>query len=395
METRELHYMDAKSSKFWRIELNGSSHTVTYGKIGASGTSATKEFDSPAAAQKSYQALLKEKLAKGYVDAPTQSATAPDTASDGLPFHAFPCTRDDNTEHAANFMGLKVVSYDPKKKHRPTTSAFFFGASYEENNFDAYLDSFLASDLAAETPAIVIGPWSEEMPETTPDDVIAKLVAAKDRLGALRGIFLGDITQEENEMSWICQADVTPLLAFENLELLRVRGGQGLSLSANHARLRALAIETGGLDASVVRSLLMGNLPNLEYLELWIGTEEYGRTVSVEDLQPLLAGQKFPKLRYLGLRNCDIVDEVAAVVVNAPIVHQLETLDLSLGTLSDAGGEALLKLPTAGPLKKLDLHYNFLSKEMAKRLKNLPISVDTSGTNESEDEDWRFVAVGE
>ncbi|HYG33205.1 MAG TPA: WGR domain-containing protein, partial [Clostridia bacterium] len=31
---RELVYMDAKSSKFWNIELKGNSYTVTYGRIG-------------------------------------------------------------------------------------------------------------------------------------------------------------------------------------------------------------------------------------------------------------------------------------------------------------------------------------------------------------------------
>ena len=37
MNKTELVYMDAKSSKFWNIELNGDSHTVTYGRIGTDG----------------------------------------------------------------------------------------------------------------------------------------------------------------------------------------------------------------------------------------------------------------------------------------------------------------------------------------------------------------------
>ena len=48
-------------------------------------------------------------------------------------------------------------------------------------------------------------------------------------------------------------------------------------------------------------------------------------------------------------------------------------------------------------LKRLNLHYNFIGADLAKRLKALPLAVDTSRpTNqEDDDEESRFVAVGE
>ena len=58
---------------------------------------------------------------------------------------------------------------------------------------------------------------------------------------------------------------------------------------------------------------------------------------------------------------------------------QIETLDLSLGTLTDRGGALLLeKLPAYPGVKKLDVHYHYLSDEMMGKLKALPMEVDVS-----------------
>jgi uncharacterized protein (TIGR02996 family) len=66
MRTFEFH--DGKSGKFWNIELQGHKFTVTFGKLGAKGQTQTKEFADAAAAQKAHDKLVKEKLAKGYVE---------------------------------------------------------------------------------------------------------------------------------------------------------------------------------------------------------------------------------------------------------------------------------------------------------------------------------------
>ena len=38
MTKRSFEFLDGKSAKFWEIVLDGSSHTVRYGKLGATGT---------------------------------------------------------------------------------------------------------------------------------------------------------------------------------------------------------------------------------------------------------------------------------------------------------------------------------------------------------------------
>jgi Leucine-rich repeat (LRR) protein/predicted DNA-binding WGR domain protein len=63
-----LTYKDEKSDKFWQIEVNGSSFTVTYGKTGTAGTSQTKVFDSDEKCLKEAEKLVAEKKKKGYLD---------------------------------------------------------------------------------------------------------------------------------------------------------------------------------------------------------------------------------------------------------------------------------------------------------------------------------------
>ncbi|MCL2325918.1 MAG: WGR domain-containing protein, partial [Proteobacteria bacterium] len=58
--------IEGTSSKFWEIELTGSSFTTTYGKIGTSGQSATKSFDSDEKARKEHDKIVAEKVKKGY-----------------------------------------------------------------------------------------------------------------------------------------------------------------------------------------------------------------------------------------------------------------------------------------------------------------------------------------
>jgi len=78
---REMMFQEGTSNKFWRIELAGSSHTVTFGKVGTNGQTQTKEFDSDADAAKSYDKLVAEKLKKGYQETGSSAAAKPQSAA--------------------------------------------------------------------------------------------------------------------------------------------------------------------------------------------------------------------------------------------------------------------------------------------------------------------------
>lgn len=265
--------------------------------------------------------------------------------------------------------------------------------------FDQLLGTLVAAPWAAQVRALVIGDWGETYETDAPIDA---LVAAADRLTGLTALFLGELTSEECEVSWIQQNDVAPLLtAYPRLEVLRVRGSDGLALSpVRHESLRELAFETGGLPATVVRAVAECAFPALRRLELWLGTNQYGGDANLDDLAPILAGTGWPELEYLGLRNAEIADEVARALAGAPGVARLKTLDLSMGLLSDVGAAALLAGQPLIHLRRLDLHHHFLTEAMQARLRDelepFGVDVDLSEAEDASDAaDNRFIAVSE
>ena len=73
---RTFEFSDAKSHKFWNVDVQGKSFTVTYGKIGAAGQSQTKSFPSPEKAQAEADKLVREKTGKGYVETTPKASTS-------------------------------------------------------------------------------------------------------------------------------------------------------------------------------------------------------------------------------------------------------------------------------------------------------------------------------
>jgi hypothetical protein len=133
----------------------------------------------------------------------------------------------------------------------------------------------------------------------------SSLVGAAGKLPNLKAIFLGDMTYEECEISWINQSDVSPLYAaFPQLEELKIRGGNGLSLGRLvHRNPQRLTIETGGLGCDVLLQLAKADLPSLQHLELWLGDDGYGWDGSLDDIMPLLQEGRFPKLAVADLAD--------------------------------------------------------------------------------------------
>jgi hypothetical protein len=224
------------------------------------------------------------------------------------------------------------------------------------------------------------------------DAVRDRLIKLAPKLTNLRSLFFGDILQEENEISWIEHGDLAPLVtAFPDLTEFTVRGGSGgLGLRIDeHRWLRRLTVQSGGLDPQVVRDVCASSL---EHLELWLGIEEYANGLTTpDDLAPVLSGKAFPKLRHLGLRNSERTDFWISELAEAPVTATLESLDLSLGTLTDAGAQTLLDSPVFRRLKRLDLHHHYLSEETEGRVRaaftEVGVEIDVSGREEPE-EGW-------
>ncbi|MET9734373.1 STM4015 family protein [Streptomyces sp. NPDC006458] len=307
----------------------------------------------------------------------------------GLPAFTFPGPDEEAKLPAADAVAWRVTSdvYDA------------------DEEWEAAFARFCAQVDTTEVRALIVGAWREAY-DTDPSAVVAALLAARDRLPALRALFLGDMVVEECEISWINQCDVTELLTgFPELEEFGVRGGTGLGLSGlRHDRLRKLTAETGGMPVGFVRGVGASDLPALVHLDLWLGTSEYGADTEVSDLEPLLSGTRLPSLRHLALRNSEIQDEIAAAAASAPVVARLEVLDLSMGVLTDEGAAALLGGQPLTHLKQLDLHHNYFSAPLKDRLRQtletagVELDLDEDDADEDEEDDgtvWRFVAVGE
>jgi len=307
-------------------------------------------------------------------------------------------------EHAAQWLGFPVQLFDAERSEKGVTdyatTIYRLALDWDaKTDFSTLFSRFLSGANSGQTPAIIIGQYHGDDPEQNIDEVVQLLVSARAKLPRLAGIFIGDILSEENEISWIVQGDVSPLwAAYPALEHLRIRGTNNLTLGrgVRHEGLKSLVIETGGLPPEVIAEVVSSQFPNLEHLELWLGTPSYGGDATVADLEPILQGGLFPKLKSLGLRDSEIADDVAEALASARIASQLEHVDLSLGLLSDRGAQALVESSGLKQCKSLDLHHHYLSDVMMAAVKaTFPkVNLDDAEGDDCDPDD-RYVSVSE
>ncbi len=140
--------------------------------------------------------------------------------------------------------------------------------------------------------------------------------------------------------------------------------------------------------------MLSSSFASLESLELWLGRDDYGADHRIDDLMPLLSGRLFPKLKHLGLRNCEYTDEIASAIADAPILKQLRSLDLSMGTLGDAGANVLLASPLFAKLESVDLSHHYMSSAVVKKIMKAGPKMLAKDLR-TEEEGARYTQVGE
>lgn len=320
----------------------------------------------------------------------------------------------DGIDHFDEFHGLPVFTLPhdetpaPGTLPEPGAAAWRLDCGWDEEwPFPRLWRQFTDAVNTERVRALVIGPWwCGEYSDLRP--ALELILADAARFPALRALFLADVVGEECEVSWLRINDITPAIeAFPLLEEFAVRGcgdtyrdGDLRLRPVKHDRLRTLRFESGGLPGAVVRAVGASELPALEHLELWLGVEEYGGNATVADLAPLLDGGRFPRLRHLGLQNSEIQDEIAVAVAAAPVVAGLESLALSMGTLTDVGAEALLAGQPLTHLGELNLCHHFMSPPWRTRIEEalephgVRLGLDPSDDID-EDDEWRYVVVAE
>ncbi|MBL1199715.1 MAG: HEAT repeat domain-containing protein [Nostoc sp. GBBB01] len=305
--------------------------------------------------------------------------------------------------HISKFANKKVEYFDPKIGIiDPMVIAYAVRCEWEEDVevFREKLNMLTQHPNASNIEALVIGLRYEDGDYDFSVAVNA-LVEAKDKLKNLKAIFMGDIGDIKCS-EWISgmgRSDISPLLkAYTQLEIIQIRGGDGLQFSQlEHDSLKAIIIENGGLDRQTIAQICALELPALQHLELWLGSRRYGGNSSIDDLMPIISGELFPTLSYLGLRNSEYSDDIATAIVNMPAIKFLNILDLAMGTLSDEGAEALLNCSHVNKLDILNVTDNFLSAAMIERLSQLDCQLiyGRQRREENYDDHRRYCSIAE
>lgn len=302
--------------------------------------------------------------------------------------------------HIDTFFGLEIEHFDKATGIKNESLALRIEVDYdaadEGETILSVLEAVLNDSKAKDITALIIGTWEEPF-DVEVQPLIDLLITRNDALPSLKALFVAEMTYEENEISWIQQGNYNAFwTAFPQLEHLQTRGMDGLDFGTiDHENLKTLIVETGGLDVNVIQQVANANLPSLQHLELWLGDENYGWNGSIEDVAPLLNVDKFPRVTFFGLKNSEIMDDIAALVATSPMLSQLTTLDLSMGNLSDKGAEALLEnKEKLSHLTSLNLSHHYLSDSMMNAFSKLGFPVDLSNQEEAEDDD-RYIEVSE
>lgn len=268
-----------------------------------------------------------------------------------------------------------------------------FSYGYEETEEQGKNAATMIEDILKdpEFPAleeVVIGCWGQVWDDNSgAQTLVDGIVANKDKFSHIKSLFVGDMDYEDCEVSWIIQADYSALWdAMPQLEKIVIKGSSELTLgNIRHDNLKEFEIICGGLPASVIGEIQNAKLPSLQKLLLYMGVDDYGFDGDISTVKELLDKSDFPQLNYLGIVDSDMQDEIAQAVIDCKYMKQIQTLDLSLGTLTDKGGEILLNNLDKYPnLEQVDLHFHYLSEDMMKRLGGLRVKVNVEEQQEAD-----------
>lgn len=252
---------------------------------------------------------------------------------------------------------------------------------------ETMLEEILKDPEFQELNEVIIGDWGNAW-EDDCQAIIDGIIEHADRFSHIERLFVGDMDYECCEVSWIMQGNYSGLwAAMPQLKALTIKGSTDLELgTVSHENLEELTIICGGLPENVLMSIQNAHLPKLKKLLLYLGIESYGFEGDADRIRTFLEKADFPNLNYLGITDSEIQDEIAEVVLESRYMSQIRTLDLSMGSLTDKGGEMILaKLPSYPNIEVLDVHYHYMSDEMVRKLEDLNrqnIAVDASEKNE-------------
>lgn len=236
------------------------------------------------------------------------------------------------------------------------------------------MDDFLNQDNVEEQERLVIGAWDTS--DTNSKEVIQKLIQVKDRLKNLKSLTIGYIAPEIRPKKRIFHCNMEEfLLAFPQLEVLSIRGSDGLSLGDRPCleNLRQLEIDSHNLDWGVVSQINDAYFPRLRHLDLCIG--EGGFRMKPRYISHILEEDIFPELIHLGIKNTNYMDNLVPAIVNSCLMEKLDSLNFSWCDIMTKGARAICNSTLINNVS-IDLTGNCLSEKMVEELEKLKISID-------------------
>jgi uncharacterized protein (TIGR02996 family) len=415
---RKFKFVDDDSYKFWNIELAGTGYTVTYGRIGTKGQSKTKDFGTPAAAQKAYDKIIRDKLSEGYVEI---TPPAPATATDNVLEKAIAADFDDLAAHAAfadwltqqgdprgEFIQVQLALEDPKtpssdrkelqKRERallaahtrqwlggmPENVLFHFARGCLEMIRIPSIDVALAR-LLGKTPQLRFlrrlyiegesyqeaGEYDagDDIPGGTYNPAMYALLRCP-YLGNLRVFLLGEPMEGEYSNCHTSGETAVDLVSrmphLEELYLLahRVDMKQLFALKTL-PKLRILQVyhvNTAYPLEALAENAAMSNLTHLLFYPHALEPDDDRAYINREGVRAVLRSPHLGKLTHLQFRLSDMGDKGCEEIVNSGVLKRLKMLDLMHGCVSDEGAMALATSPDIRNLDLLEISYNRLTE---------------------------------
>lgn len=267
--------------------------------------------------------------------------------------------------------------------------------SYSDGNFDGETSDLLEDVLAHPSGRFIVEFAFQSNGDPNENDLQSIIdVLARHAPPTTRKITFGD---NVDQISWHHTGNLARLWPrVQGLTTFEIETGEFEVGAMSLPALERAVFITGGLTASCGKDIATAKLPSVKHLEIYYGTANYGGTCTLEDVLPLLERTDLPNLRYLGLKNSEFADDIARAMKGAKVLAGLETLDLSRGTMSDAGALALAAArDSLKHLKRLDLTRNFLTDEGIRAVQGLCPVVITDDQEDAEDEDDRYVSISE
>lgn len=454
-------FVEGSSSKFWEITLDGTSFTTTYGRIGTDGQSTTKDWPSEAEAKKQYEKLIAEKTKKGYElvddDEDEGGGGGSDDDDEDSDDEGSPGARNPSLEKAINANPESPDAYlvygdwlqgqrDPLGEFITVTTNFKSDPSNAKlkqrvgellaKHEDGWLGETL-SELKSDGELTLTwgfgflerlavgGDEYSEHPAVDAYEAIAKCRVAQFLRELEINVFECDDGQPnydevldamvENplpktlrslafdvksyQISWTELGDLSKLYPqLQKLESLRIKmGNMNLGKRVDLPNLKKLEIVTGGLRRDTLKAVTNTRWEKLDTLVLFFGDDNYGGDCTIADVEPILQAKNLSKVKHLGLCNSTFTGPLISALLTSKVLPQLETLDLSHGTLGDEEATAILENKKAfDHLKRLDLSKSWISDAMTDSLaKAFGDKVLLEDQDSGEDPEDRYVRISE